>query len=240
MTATAPKPHYDIGIVARLVQRAAGVAGIRPLIEVKYDSYTGEEGKPSYLAVDGFSLYPVNVPIPTDYDTVMGLGWAVDDANRQTLLLPYTVQVTAGKTYHVPRHQHTAARDLIILHTGSPELADLIDAEWDRPDPLPRPPKTEPLAPKWKSAVWSANPDPEITKFFDCYHIAMRRGFIWLRAQRPEWMAKESVKYHFTADFGNNSQDSYSGCLRPEDNDLPLADAMNKIVAEVKKMNRWS
>ena len=92
---------------------------------------------------------------------------------------------------------------------------------------------------KWRRGKWHGTSDPAITSQFTCYILKYRRGRIYLCAYKEGQYFLE-CRYHFTASYGANSDDSYSGLLLPEHNGIPVQQAQSEALAAVKRMNRWN
>jgi hypothetical protein len=69
----------DIEKVKSLVEIAAKAANLTiSHLEVKHDSYLGDDDKMDYLEVDGLVLYPTDVDVPALGGPRKAIGWAVD------------------------------------------------------------------------------------------------------------------------------------------------------------------
>jgi len=85
----------------------------------------------------------------------------------------------------------------------------------------------------WAETTWPFCTDPEILAQFTCYSVKLGRGNIYLRVYK-----EDRCRYQFTSSFGANSDNSFSGCLPPEDNKLALEEAQEKIIKEVRRYVR--
>lgn len=88
--------------------------------------------------------------------------------------------------------------------------------------------------PKWEPRPLYDTSDPEFLARFDSYALKVRRGTLWLLVTRDP---RDRNRYQYVSSMGANSDESFSGCLEPEDNGLTLEQAQAKVFAKVQRMN---
>ena len=99
----------------------------------------------------------------------------------------------------------------------------------------------------WVNCIWTGTNDPEILKTFDCYKIKIPYGWLYLRVYHNVYSGPRSTelvdlrnrtKYVFTSSCGPNSDNSWTGCLAQEHNELSLEEAQTRCYNETLGRNR--